>query len=187
MATNKDYLHPNWQKKRLEIMKRDNFKCRICEDDKNTLHVHHHYYIKGRKVWDYLNSALTTRCEKCHKELHEEKIDTTVERVNNLFRMAESMREGKQDSYMGNYYRAILNCMSDKEQRIPRYITGLNSPVEIPFIPTIDIIEGALYYNIKWKNIKKYINYCAMFGQIISPKEILEHNRDITKFYGRGK
>jgi len=66
-----DYSDPRWQKKRLQIMKRDNFRCRRCDRDDRTLNVHHRYYQKGRKIWDYDDEALVTLCEKCHEKLHE--------------------------------------------------------------------------------------------------------------------
>jgi hypothetical protein len=59
-------LNPQWQKKRLEILSRDNFKCLICESPERTLHVHHSYYIPGRNPWDYPNWSLMTLCKDCH-------------------------------------------------------------------------------------------------------------------------
>ena len=57
---------PRWQKKRLEILKRDNFTCAACKATKKTLHVHHSYYSKD--PWNTKNSALLTLCEDCHRE-----------------------------------------------------------------------------------------------------------------------
>ena len=37
----------------------------------NGLNVHHTYYIKGRKPWEYGNDTLVTLCENCHKKRHE--------------------------------------------------------------------------------------------------------------------
>ncbi len=65
------YKHPNWQKKRLEILSRDNFKCLGCDDGNKTLNVHHRIYITGREPWDYHESLLATLCEDCHKDIHE--------------------------------------------------------------------------------------------------------------------
>lgn len=58
--------HPKWQRKRLEIMQRDDFKCCLCNDDETTLHIHHKSYINGNKPWEYENSYLITLCEHCH-------------------------------------------------------------------------------------------------------------------------
>ena len=34
------------------------------------LNIHHTYYIKGYKPWDYDNDALVTLCEDCHRKRH---------------------------------------------------------------------------------------------------------------------
>lgn len=62
--------HPNWQRKRLEILKRDGFECTECGDKETTLHVHHTKYIKGRMAWDYDDALLATLCETCHQKEH---------------------------------------------------------------------------------------------------------------------
>jgi hypothetical protein len=61
-------LDPRWQKKRLEILNRDEFACRACGNDESTLHVHHCYYSKGKRPWDYADSSLVTLCVVCHEE-----------------------------------------------------------------------------------------------------------------------
>ena len=66
--------HPKWQKKRLEIMQRDNFKCMNCYSTEKPLHVHHITYSKSFKnPWDYHEANLITLCEDCHNEI--QKID----------------------------------------------------------------------------------------------------------------
>lgn len=62
---------PRWQKKRLEILQRDDFTCQICGHKDKTLHVHHVYYKKGLKPWEYKDSSLITLCEDCHHEEHQ--------------------------------------------------------------------------------------------------------------------
>ncbi len=59
---------PRWQKRRLEIMERDEFRCQHCMDSEETLNVHHCYYSKGNDPWDYPNTSLVTLCETCHEE-----------------------------------------------------------------------------------------------------------------------
>ena len=60
------YKDPRWQKKRLEIMQRDNFECKKCRDSENTLNVHHVCYRKNTDPWDYPGFLLITLCEYCH-------------------------------------------------------------------------------------------------------------------------
>ena len=62
--------HPKWQKKRLEILERDNFQCQSCFDKEKQLHVHHLKYEKGKKIWGYENNKLITLCSSCHESLH---------------------------------------------------------------------------------------------------------------------
>jgi len=59
-----------WQKKRLEILNRDNFTCYDCGDTKTQLHVHHEDYLKNTEPWEYPNEYYTTLCSVCHKNLH---------------------------------------------------------------------------------------------------------------------
>ena len=64
---------PRWQKKRLHILGRDEFKCRLCNDDKTTLHVHHKYYKPDTDPWDYEDVDYITLCDPCHKKAHNRK------------------------------------------------------------------------------------------------------------------
>ena len=69
---------PRWQKKRLEILQRDNFTCLCCDNITNeTLNVHHLYYEKGVDPWNYDNHSLITLCDTCHYVIHT--IDKIVE------------------------------------------------------------------------------------------------------------
>lgn len=60
---------PKWQKKRLEIFKRDRFKCKLCSDTETSLNIHHTYYENGKLPWEYESESLVTLCEHCHYEL----------------------------------------------------------------------------------------------------------------------
>lgn len=57
---------PRWQKKRLEVMERDNFTCQLCTKDDLTLNVHHISYIYGNDPWDYDLTNFVTYCQDCH-------------------------------------------------------------------------------------------------------------------------
>lgn len=56
---------PRWQKKRLEILQRDLFACRLCEDKETQLQVHHLQYMN--EPWDVPNDKLITYCKHCHQ------------------------------------------------------------------------------------------------------------------------
>ena len=51
---------------RLEVMARDGFACRICEEKNKTLSVHHTYYERDIAPWSYPAWSLLTLCENCH-------------------------------------------------------------------------------------------------------------------------
>ena len=58
---------PRWQKKRLEILERDEWNCQICHDNESTLVVHHRKYLPNTDPWDYPDYLLVTLCEDCHE------------------------------------------------------------------------------------------------------------------------
>lgn len=64
MTYSEKLTDPRWQRKRLEILNRDNFSCQLCGSDKYTLHVHHKSY--NGDPWETANSELITLCEDCH-------------------------------------------------------------------------------------------------------------------------
>lgn len=65
--------HPNWQRKRLEVLERYGFSCCACGSKEKTLHVHHKQYIKGRMAWEYELENFEALCEDCHKATHNDK------------------------------------------------------------------------------------------------------------------
>lgn len=68
MTYKEQLRHPKWQKKKAEILIRDNYTCQnknCCSTD-NNLQVHHFDYISGILAWEYPNDMLTTLCEECH-------------------------------------------------------------------------------------------------------------------------
>lgn len=66
----KSYLEklkdPRWQKLRLQVFERDDFRCTNCYSDTKTLNVHHIHY-KGNNPWETPINLLTTLCESCHE------------------------------------------------------------------------------------------------------------------------
>lgn len=64
MSYSEKLKSPKWQKKRLEILNRDNFTCTCCGDKKTELHGHHLKYTK--EPYDAPNEDLETLCKNCH-------------------------------------------------------------------------------------------------------------------------
>lgn len=73
--------HPNWQRKRLEMLNAADFQCTRCGDKEKTLHVHHKQYVKGRMAWEYEQDELDVLCETCHELSHhvKEKLATLLD------------------------------------------------------------------------------------------------------------
>lgn len=57
---------PRWQRKRLEILERDEWKCTDCGDETSNLQVHHRRYLYGKMPWEVPGKWLETLCESCH-------------------------------------------------------------------------------------------------------------------------
>lgn len=86
-------LDPRWQKKRLEIMNRDQFKCVRCGNEKETLNVHHAVYINGAEPWAYNDIFLITVCNACHENEHSEEAESTIRLLEIGARVALSPNE----------------------------------------------------------------------------------------------
>jgi hypothetical protein len=68
---------PRWQKRRLQILERDNWTCQFCGNTKEMLVAHHKDYISGLEIWEYPDNYLISLCESCHNR---EFIRNTVEK-----------------------------------------------------------------------------------------------------------
>jgi hypothetical protein len=81
------YKDPRWQKKRLEIMKRDEFRCQVCGEKEITLNVHHRIYFNDKKIWEYEDNHLITLCENCHELAHiaREQIKLNIADIHEMF------------------------------------------------------------------------------------------------------
>ena len=87
MDFDNQYKHPKWQKKRLEIFNRDEFKCQLCDSEDKNLHVHHKYYKRGVLIWDYPNTCYITCCYSCHTYLHDVKdmMSVAISRIDPMY------------------------------------------------------------------------------------------------------
>ena len=110
---------PEWKAKRLEILKRDDYKCTKCGETKK-LHVHHLSYTRGCNAWEYPNEQLITLCKGCHSEEHPES--------------TRSRRNSKADSYL--FYITYTDALRT-----------LNGKLSIREREAIDILMGWAEYN----------------------------------------
>lgn len=57
---------PRWQKRRLEVLQKAEFRCESCGTGTMELHVHRPVYRKGFEPWDY--KFLVCLCSDCHEK-----------------------------------------------------------------------------------------------------------------------
>jgi hypothetical protein len=108
---------PRWQKKRLEVMQKNDFNCEICGDGESTLNVHHKEYLKDLEPWEYNIYQLACICQSCHEEQHNQfdllkwvcsyaRLDGPQNRTELAYLLA---------GYIGMPYEGVLSvsCMDD--------------------------------------------------------------------------
>lgn len=129
-------LDPRWQKKRLEVLNRDNWTCSLCSDTQTTLHIHH--WVYNNEPWDVENEDLVTVCKRCHKILEglkQIKEDSNLQRVMNFRSDSDPMLLaaiiGSQDG--SGMYSVVLYEYYTSDDRLiwltsmsPKYIKDIN-------------------------------------------------------------
>lgn len=107
MFTKDQWLDPRWQKKRLEIMDRDNWECVDCGRNEETLNVHHLLYFDDiENPWEYENGHLLTLCKDCHKDAHECRMYIPTEMYDFI----------TSDFFKYNYYKLNFDRFMDLEK-----------------------------------------------------------------------
>lgn len=113
--------HPKWQAKRLEVMQRASFRCEWCGDDGTTLHVHHTYYDKGAKPWEYPSADLLCLCERCH-----ERVEYLTREISRLVGRLSKVGEFAMETLVG-YTRAMIAGYGSDGDRESRFV-----PIDTP-------------------------------------------------------
>lgn len=57
---------PRWQRVRLRVFERADFRCQMCGDKRRTLEVHHSFYERRKMAWEYPLPSLICVCHLCH-------------------------------------------------------------------------------------------------------------------------
>jgi hypothetical protein len=126
---------PRWQRKRLEILERDNWCCQRCFDSESTLAVHHFRYIPGTEPWDYPAELLITLCEECHTieyQMMPEEIASLIEQI-------------KEKGFFHDQVNEIAHGFNALRSNGPPY---MSSVIEY-FLSTADVFKlvEELYFN----------------------------------------
>lgn len=132
--------HPNWQKKRLEVLEEHKFACENCGSEDEELHVHHPYYKRGAMIWQYDTDELQCLCHKCHKEAHaqDEEIKFLISDRNICKEELIGVLKAMNDSPFTqlNSYEEIIGYLS---------YHGIQGPIQIPLIDAIIEKDGKPY------------------------------------------
>jgi len=115
--------NPHWQRKRLEIMQRDDFTCQMCKDTETTLNIHHKKYFKDKEPWDIDNKYLITLCEDCHNEIEQLKNDNK-NLIYNKIRIYKSNNWQEKNFIMFVSYKEI--CSMRIYNKNKEFIIGFN-------------------------------------------------------------
>lgn len=133
MKINYSYLlkDPRWQKKRLEILHRDGFKCKLCGDTKAQLQVHHKKYENSILPWDYPNGDLITLCVHCHEAATLSKSDGGLKVLNSY-----NLITGTDGTFIKLYYR-------DDKENVAFWIFK-NNKIQDSFLVSLSEIKTLL-------------------------------------------
>ena len=63
---------PEWKAFRQRVIDVNGRACRACRRSDKIIQVHHLFYEKTRKPWDYELNEVTVLCEDCHASMHDE-------------------------------------------------------------------------------------------------------------------
>lgn len=99
---------PRWQRRRLEILQRDEFRCQGCWADDKTLHVDHRRYNWGHPPWDVDDDDLQTVCEDCH---------ATLTRLRKLVRSAVPVLDQGELGALVGYITGLLVLRAGQHDR----------------------------------------------------------------------
>lgn len=116
---------PKWQKKRLEILSRDNFTCQYCKDTETELQIHHLEY--NGEPWNVSNDKLVTLCRNCHE------IESTCGKVINVKKIYDCKIYEIPDAYfILNYKTGLVTTTFFKKSLVfKEFMEILNIKAEV--------------------------------------------------------
>lgn len=131
-------LSPHWQRKRQDILTRDNYTCCHCGDKETTLHVHHKTYISGRQPWEYDDSNFIVLCKYCHfitEDIKGFEILSMTTKVSESYKDFYVFTNGegvdafviyRADLSTKEIWLAVAGILNELESAIAKFKSGLN-------------------------------------------------------------
>lgn len=130
---------PRWQRRRLERLQAEGWKCQFCLTDDHQLHIHHTFYERGVEPWEYPDESLLVLCDNCHEQAQE----TMAEATRMIGCLDERNRKRVYDFVRAVQYQegVIRECREDEEIVIDEELDpiAVAAAYEIP----LEILEQA--------------------------------------------
>ena len=172
---------PKWQKKRLEVLSLRGFKCENCANEEKQLHVHHRFYLKGRKAWEYDNDVLQVLCETCHENEHKKPKEN--ENQSEIIEFIDSLDEDKYYEFFKivKYLKSFPNEISSIEKIINNqcdfwcdsYIT----------FSKFYILIQEFYRNDKYSRFLNSLLAYVSRGELYELISLIKKNEEIDSLY----
>jgi hypothetical protein len=93
------------------------FKCEHCGCSDRILEVHHLYYVRGHKAWQYPLKALKALCSRCHSKWHDNYEIVVLHKIRN--KTKEFKPPSKLYKHKGPKYFKWLERKQKKVKKIP--------------------------------------------------------------------
>lgn len=103
-----------WQKKRLQIMAKQEWTCQNCGDTQSPLHVHHTEYKAGLEPWEYPEEMLICLCESCHESTHKASKTAIIDPLEYEYKNGNIEENAR--GYVG-YIRGLSGAYYEREKK----------------------------------------------------------------------
>lgn len=115
-------LDPRWQKCRLLVLQKDDFKCTLCGDRETELHIHHEEY--SGEPWEAPIDKLKTLCKHCHKVVEALKASNLI--IHKIVKKRHTSRYILYllGDYEGKKTISIITIPHDSGE--PEFVTGIH-------------------------------------------------------------
>ena len=119
--------NPRWQKRRLEILQRDDWTCSVTGIRDQTLHVHHRLYSKC-DPWEVPDEWLETICEDVHG-------------IISPFARAMRKQWPSVPTPAETIYRGVMKCMALQSQKLGTMSADeiLSKTISLEFVNSVFI------------------------------------------------
>ena len=110
---------PRWQRFRLQILNRDNFRCTQCGNSRLELHVHHEHY--SGQPWEVPPEQAKTLCADCHKNRHV-KIPVLENMLLERSELEDKIRNSENKYAINTWFQAIRIMDREIEKYYPQKV-----------------------------------------------------------------